>query len=164
MLTNPLSFILCLTTMRFALLILSALALIRCRTKDAPIEPVPLVISDTILVWNVNADSMIMKKNVLILDSAVTISRMINGLNGKYPEVQLVYLKQSKDTIYTKVPNGEYLGNQMGNAGASAWFADATINLTSVPGVNYVSFTMDTFSHAGSTTIGREEYKNWKRQ
>jgi hypothetical protein len=52
----------------------------------------------------------------------------------------------------------------MGSAGAAAWFADATINLTSVPGINYVSFVMDTFSHAGSTTIGRDEYKTWKRQ
>ena len=150
--------------MRFVLIILSAIVLIRCRTKDQPIEDVPLAISDSILVWNVNADSMILKKDVLVPDSAITVSRIINGLNAKYPEVQLVYLKQSNDTIYTKVPNGEYLGNQMGNFGASAWFADATINLTSVPGVNYVSFTMDTFSHAGSTTIGREEYKSWKRQ
>ena len=149
--------------MRFVLLILSAFVLIHCRSKDESIEDVPLAIYDTILVWNVNADSMIMKKDILIPDSVITISRIINGLNGKYPEVQLVYVKQSKDTIYTKVPNGEYLGNQIGNAGASAWYADATINLTSVPGVNYVSFTMDTFSHAGSTTIGREEYKSWKR-
>ena len=150
--------------MRFALLILLAVVLICCRTKDASIEDLPLAISDSILVWNVNADSMIMEKDVLVPDSAITVRRIINGLNAKYPEVQLVYLNQSNDTIYTKVPNGEYLGNQMGSFGASAWFADATINLTSVPGVNYVSFTMDTFSHAGSTTIGREEYKSWKRQ
>jgi len=150
--------------MRFALIILSTFVLINCRTKDQPIEDVPLAISDSILVWNVNADSMIMKKDILIPDSAITVRRIINGLNAKYPEVQLVYLKQSNDTIYTNVPNGEYLGNQMGNFGASAWFADATINLTSVPGVNYVSFSMARFSHAGSTTIGREEYKSWKRQ
>jgi len=150
--------------MRFALLILLAVVLICCRTKDAYIEDLPLAISDTILVWNVNADSMIMKKDVLVPDSAITVLRIINGLNAKYPEVQLVYLKQSNDTVYTDVPNGEYLGNQMGNFGASAWFADATINLTSVPGVSYVSFSMARFSHAGSTTIGREEYKSWKRQ
>ena len=150
--------------MRFIIVIVSILTFIACSSGDKNAEDVPLAISDTILVWEVNADSMLMKKEVLIPDSAITIQRIINGLNEKYPEVQLVFLKQSKDTIYTKVPNGEYLGNQMGSAGASAWFADAAINLTSVPGINYVSFLMDTFSHAGSTIIGREEYKNWKKQ
>lgn len=150
--------------MRFIIVILSILTLIACSSDDQNTGEVPLAISDTILVWNVDAESMIMKKDTLIPDTAITIQRIINGLNEKYPEVQLVFLKQGKDTIYTTVPNGEYLGNQMGSAGASAWFADATINLTSVPGINYVSYTMDTFSHAGSTTIGRGEYKNWKKQ
>ena len=150
--------------MRFIIVILSIFTLIACSSGDKNTEDVPLAVSDTILVWNVNADSMVMKKDVLIPDSAITIQRIINGLNEKYPEVRLVMLKQSMDTLYTSVPNGEYLGNQMGSAGASAWFADATINLTSVPGINYVSFAMDTFSHAGSTTIGRKEYKNWKKQ
>lgn len=150
--------------MRLVLIILTAVVLTCCNSNDEKMDDVPLAISDSILVWNVNADSMVMKKDVLIPDSAITIRRIINGLNEKYPEIKLVFIKQSKDTIYTSVPNGEYLGNQMGSAGASAWFADATINLTAVPGINYVSFAMDTFSHAGSTTIGREEYKNWKRQ
>ena len=150
--------------MRFIIVILSIFTLISCSSDDKNTGDVPVAISDTILAWNVNADSMTMKKDTLIPDSAITIQRIINGLNEKYPEVRLVMLKQSMDTLYTSVPNGEYLGNQMGSAGASAWFADATINLTSVPGINYVSFAMDTFSHAGSTTIGREEYKNWKKQ
>jgi hypothetical protein len=150
--------------MRFIMAVLSIVALIACNSNEPNSEDVPLAVSDTILVWNVNVDSMIMKKDTLIPDTAITIQRIINGLNEKYPEVQIVLLKQSGDTLYTKVPNGEYLGNQMGSAGAAAWFADATINLTSVPGINYVSFVMDTFSHAGSTTIGRDEYKTWKRQ
>ena len=149
--------------MRVIIILLSCVAFFACSSNDRNIEDVPVAISDTILVWNVNADSMIMKKDTLIPDSAMTVQRIINGLNEKYPEVQLVFLKQSGDTLYTNVPNGEYLGNQMGSAGASAWFADATINLTSVRGINYVSFAMDMFSHAGSTTIGRDDYKNWKK-
>lgn len=150
--------------MRYIPVIFSILVLIACSSGDKNTGDVPLAISDTILAWNVNADSMVMKKDTLVPDSAITIQRIINGLNEKYREVQLVFLKQSEDTLYASVPNGEFLGNQMGSAGASAWFADATINLTTVPGINYVSFAMDTFSHAGSTVIGREEYKNWKKQ
>jgi hypothetical protein len=138
--------------------------LVCCRSKDENVEEVSLVVFDSVLAWDVNADSMIMKRDMYVPDSAINIDRIINGLNEKYPEVQLVFLKKSADTVYTKIPNGEHLGNEMGSAGASAWYADAVINLTSVPGVNYVSFSMDTFSHAGSTIIGRENYRDWKRQ
>jgi len=150
--------------MRLITILLLAFILVCCRSKDVNSDDVPIGVSDTILVWDTNPDSMIMKKDISIPDSAITTDRIINGLNAKYPEVQLVFLRQSKDTLYTEVPNGEYLGNQMGSAGATAWFADAVINLTAVPGINFVSFTMDTFSHAGSTVIGRENYNGWKKQ
>ncbi len=150
--------------MRFTSIALLALVLICCRSKDENFDDIPIAIGDSILVWHTNADSLLMKRDTTIPDTAITVRRIINGLNQKYPEIQLVYLKQNNDTLYTRVPNGEYLGNQMGSAGASAWFADAAINLTSVPGINYVSFSMDTFSHAGSTVISRENYKNWKKQ
>lgn len=153
--------------MRNTLILLLALALVCCRGKDEKIneniEDIPLAFSDTMLIWDVNADSMIMTRDASIPDSAVTLGRIINGLNERYPEIQLVFVNQSNDTLYTKVPNGEYLGNQMGSAGATEWFADAVINLTSVRGINYISFTMDTFSHAGSTIIGREKYGDWKK-
>lgn len=154
--------------MRYTPVLLLALVLVCCRSNDEKIneniDDVPFAIPDTILAWDVNADSMIMKKDVNVPDSIITVNRIVNGLNAKYPEVQLQLIKQSNDTIYTTVPNGEYLGNQMGSAGASAWFADAAINLTSVQGIRFVSFSMDTFSHAGSTVIGRQEYNNWKKQ
>ena len=147
--------------MRLSSIILLAFILTCCKSNDQNIEDIPIGFSDTILVWDTNADSMIMKKDSTIPDSVITINRIINGLNEKYPEIQLVFLNHKQDTVFTKVPNGEYLGNQMGSVGASAWFADAVINLTSVRGVNYVSFSMDTFSHAGSTIIGRENDAGW---
>jgi len=136
-----------------------------CRSKDE-VTPstVEYAFPDTLLVWDTNTDSMIMKRDITIPDSAITISRMINGLNEKYPEVRLVFLRQSHDTVFTSVPDAEFLGEQMGDAGAAAWYADVVINLTSVSGVNYVSFSMETQSHAASGIIGREKYSNWKRQ
>lgn len=150
--------------MRLTIIIFSAFILVCCTNNDKDSENVPLGFSDTLLIWETNADSMVMKKDATIPDSVITIHRVINGLNSKYPEVHIDLKKQSGDTVYIDIPNGEYLGNQMGSAGATEWFADATINLTSVPGINYVSFRMDTFSHAGSTVIGGDEYKNWKKQ
>jgi hypothetical protein len=150
--------------MRFIFLAAVVFLLATCTNNDREILEPEISVGDTILVWETNADSMIMVRDRTVPDSAITINRIINGLNEKYPEIHIDLVKRSGDTAYIDIPNGEYLGNQMGSAGASAWFADATINITSVSGINYVSFRMDIFSHAGSTVIGSNEYKNWKKQ
>lgn len=121
-------------------------------------------IPDSILAWEINADSMILTRDINIPDSIVTVQRIINGLKLKYPAVQLVFLKQSGDTVFIAVPDAEYLGEQMGDAGAAEWYADAVINLTSVPGIDFVSFQMDLHSHASSGVIGRNQYNKWRRQ
>lgn len=132
--------------------------------KDLSSKPVEYAIPDSILVWNVDAEAMIMKRDSNIHDSIITISRVINGLNEKYPQVKLLLLKQGGDTLYVEVPDAIYLGEQMGSAGSMAWFDDVVINLTSIPGINYVSFRMDTHSHAQSAIISRKKYDNWQRQ
>lgn len=150
--------------MRFAVIILLIFLFFSCSNDDKKISENGYAVSDTLLAWETNADSMIMKRDTAVPDSAITIKRIINGLNEKYPEIQIDVIKQSGDTIYVELPDAEYLGNQMGSAGSSAWFADAVINLTSVPGINYVSFKMDMYSHASGGVISQEEYKGWKRE
>ena len=150
--------------MRFGVIILLVFCFFSCSNDDKGISEMVYAVSDTILAWDTNADSMIMKRDTTVPDDAITIKRIINGLNEKYPEIQIDVIKQSGDTIYVELPDAEYLGNQMGSAGSSAWFADAVINLTSVPGINYVSFKMDMYSHASGGVISREEYKGWKRE
>lgn len=150
--------------MRFAVIILLIFLFFSCSNDDKKISENGYAVSDTLLAWETNADSMIMKRDITVPDSAITIKRIINGLNEKYPEIQIDVIRQSGDTIYIAVPDGEYLGNQMGSAGSSAWFADAVINLTSVPGINHVSFKMDMYSHASGGVISEQEYKGWKRE
>jgi hypothetical protein len=142
-------------------LILSILFFCGCASHD---EQVVAVWPDALLAWDINADSLVMKRDITIPDSAITIRRVINGLNEKYPEVKLVLLRQGHDTVYTRVPDSDFLGEQMGSAGAAAWYADAVINLASVPGIHYVSFSMQTQSHAASSVISLENYRQWKRQ
>ena len=150
--------------MRLVIIILLIFPFFSCSNDDKGISNTEYAIRDTILAWDTNADSMIMKRDLAVPDSAITVRRIINGLNEKYPEVHIEVIKQSGDTIYIEVPDAEYLGNQMGSAGSSAWFADAVINLTSVTGINYVSFKMDMYSHASGGVISQEEYKGWKRE
>ena len=154
--------------MRIAIFILLILTFGCGESNNETIDKEPETIiygyPDTLLAWEVNPDSMLMKRQTIFPDSSITIPRIINGLNEKYPQVQVTFLKQSSDTVYIEVPDSDYLGEQMGSAGSSAWFADAVINLCSVPGINYVSFKMDLHSHAGSEVIGRDVYKNWKKE
>lgn len=137
-----------------------------CKSKDKQVDKESdlLATPDTILTWKINADSMIMKRDINIPDSIVTSQRIINGLNVKYPAVQIVFIKQGGDTVFIAVPDAAYLGNQMGSAGAGEWYADAVINLTSAPGINFVFFQMELHSHASSGVIGRNEYNKWRRQ
>ena len=149
--------------MRCTIILLMALGLASCSDSDNTDDDTGYIIGDTVLAWETNADSMIMKRDSTVPDTAITMTRIINGLNGKYPEVHIDFLRQSNDTAYTQVPDADYLGNQMGSAGALSWFADAVINITSVPGINYVSFKMEMQSHAASAVIGREKYNDWKK-
>ena len=143
--------------------------IISCRNSNndkSTDEPETIIYDypDTLLAWEVSADSMVMKRQTIYPDSSITINRIINGLNDKYPNVHIELLKQSGDTVYINIPNSDYLGEQMGSAGSSAWFADATINLTTAPGINYVSYKMDLHSHAESNVLGRDAYRNWKKE
>lgn len=137
-----------------------------CKSKDKQVvnNTDMFAIPDTILTWKINADSMILTRDINIPDSIVTTQRIINGLNEKYPSVHVVFVKQSDDTVFIAVPDADYLGEQMGDAGSAEWFVDAVINLTSVHGINLVSFQMDLHSHASSGLIGREKYNDWKRR
>src|SRR5687767_3430259 len=155
--------------MRYFFSLLILLLFLNCnnaseKEKDSSSNFVEYAIPESILVWNVDAEAMIMKRDSNIHDSIITISRIINGLNEKYPQVKLRLLRQGGDTLYVDVPDASYLGEQMGSAGSAAWFDDVVINLTSIPGINYVSFRMDTHSHAQSAIISRKKYENWQRQ
>lgn len=125
-------------------------------------EDTLLVIPDTLLVYDVNSEAKTMKKYTEVPDSAFTAIRVVNGLNEKYPSVQLQFVKQSNDTVYVSVPNNQHLAEQMGSAGSAAWYADAVINLTSIPGVNYVNIDMQRGSHAAPGTFGENSYKEYK--
>jgi len=126
------------------------------------IEDTLLVIPDTLLVYDVNTESKSIKKYTEVPDSAFTAVRVVNGLNEKYPDIQIQLLRQSNDTLYVSVPNNQDLAEQSGRAGSVAWYADAVINLTSVPGINYVNIDMKPGSHASPGVFSEENYKEYK--
>lgn len=149
---------------QFLLVGLVLIAACKCNNgKDKPTAgDTLLVIPDTLLVYEVNSEEKTMKRFTEFPDSAFTAPRVINGLNEKYSNVQLQFIKQSNDTLYVSLPDNEFLGERMGSAGASSWFQDAVINLTSVPGVNYVNIDMEKRSHAMPGTFSKANTKEYK--
>ncbi len=155
--------------MKISHLIIVAIVLITaCKCNNDQQEPTAedsiLVIPDTLLVYDVNTDTRTWKKFTEVPDSAFTAIRIVNGLNQKYPEVQLQLIKQSNDTLYVIVPNNEFLGERMGNAGAVSWFSDAVLNLTGVPGVTYVNIQMEKRSHALPGVFTKENVKGYQER
>lgn len=127
--------------------------------NDQPATPVAeLVIPDTLLVYDVDPSNKTMHRFTEVPDSAFTVQRVINGLNQKYPDVQLQLLKQQSDTVYVSVPESEVVGERMGSTGAGTWFADVVLNLTAVNGVRFVNITMEEGSHASSGVFKKEDF------
>src|SRR5687768_14326995 len=89
--------------------------------------------TDSILVWNIDAEARTSIRDTTVPDSIITIQRILNGLNQKYPKVPARFENQTGDTVFIEIPDASFLGEQMGSAGATEWFADAVINLTSAP-------------------------------
>jgi hypothetical protein len=131
--------------------------------KDKPGgQDTTLLIPDTLLVYDVDNENRTLKRYTEVPDSAFTAVRVVNGLNEKYPNVQLQMLRQSADTLYVAIPASEYLSERMGSAGAGQWYADAVLNLTGVQGINYVNISVKEGSHASPGVFSRKNFEDYK--
>ena len=91
---------------------------------------------------------------------SLTAASVIAYLNKQNPNVQLMLLKTSGDTIYVKIPDAMYLTQQMGSSGPQIFFAEAVYNLTEIPGIKYVNFDFEEGDHASPATLNREGFKD----
>jgi hypothetical protein len=149
---------------KFILVVLPLITACTCnRGKDGSAEADSiLVIPDTLLVYDIDTENKTIKRHTEIPDSAFTVIRVINGLNEKYPNVHLQLLKLGHDTLYVSIPASEYLGEQMGSAGAEAWYADAVLNLAAVQGIKYVNIDLEEGSHAQPGVFSNEDYPGYR--
>jgi hypothetical protein len=133
--------------------------------SDTTFNPQPdlvyVQVPDSLLVWDVDPEAKTIKKYTEIPDSAITPKAVINGLNFKYPGIKLEFEKHGGDTLYTVIADNELLGERMGSAGASAYFADVVLNLTSIRGIRYVRVKMEPRSHASPGTWSRNNFPGY---
>jgi hypothetical protein len=85
---------------------------------------------------------------------------VIEFLNLTNPNIQLVYLRTSNDTVYVRIPDAQYLTQQMGSTGPMHYTASVVYNLTEVPVINYVNFDMEEGDHAGPGVSRRKDLEN----
>lgn len=149
-------------------IVLFSVITIGCTNTDEeadiiPEETVVIAAPDSLLVYDVDPEAKTIQRDTIIQDSFITLPRVVNGLMQKYPEVTIEAGNISNDTLRLIVTGSEYLSERMGSAGASAWFADAVINLTSVTGINFVKFDMKAGSHASPGVMGKQNYANYRK-
>ena len=114
------------------------------------------------LTWEIDFDNKAITRNPEFNNANLNTDSIIKGLNMKYKNVPLKKINFSHDTLYTRILDGEYLAERMGSTGSAYYFAEAIINLTTVPGVNFVKIDFTEGSHAAPGIFTRKNYSDFK--
>jgi len=149
----------------FHFLIISGLFFLACNNKADKTE----VDEDTVSIvtpsswyamFNDSTGQLEMKKMETGGPDSLEAVSTIKYLNNINPFVKLEYIKTSNDTIYIKIPDANYLTQQMGSTGPTMYFAGAVYNLTEIPGIKYVNFDFDEGDHAMPGVLHRESFND----
>lgn len=135
---------------------------IRELTVDSTEMDVVELSKEDYYIWKVDVDEKTIRKNPKLGDDQLGVDTLIIGLNEMYPKVKLEKVKQSNDTLYTQIKDADYLTEQMGSAGSEAYLAQAVLNLTAVPGVNFVRIDFELGSHAMPDVWSKKSFKDYK--
>lgn len=103
-----------------------------------------------------------LKQQRTVSPDSLTATALINDLNAAWENVKLVLVKTSNDTLYVSIPDSEFLGQQMGSAGAQAYMASTTYNLTELKGIKYVNYNMQAGDHVSPGTFSRKSFENYR--
>jgi hypothetical protein len=119
------------------------------------------LIKDSHYYWTASFDDkkgMIMKKTRPISMDSLTVSKLLNLLNDQHPDIQLVFIRESGDSLFVKITNSRYLTQRMGSSGAEAYLAELTYNLTELKGINFVDVKFKEGDHAAPGTYSRTDF------
>ncbi len=147
----------------FTFILLIAFFFVACNNKAEE----PITENDTVndvIGWkadlNDSSGRLEMKKNDAAILDSLSIPSVIAFLNKTYPNILLEFVRSSHDTIFLKIPESDYLTQQMGSTGPTMYFATAVYNLTEVPGFRFVDFSFEEGDHASPATLNRDSFKD----
>jgi hypothetical protein len=118
------------------------------------------------LMWisdfdTVNGEFFLHQQRKVSKDS-LTPAKVIGYVNAAWDNIVLEFDRIGHDTIYVNIPESEFLGQQMGSAGAQAYMASTTYNLTELRGVQYVHYSMSPGDHVSPGTFSRKSFENYR--
>ncbi len=120
------------------------------------------------LAWTTVYDSLsgnyLLKQQRQVNTDSLTAAELISAMNAAWENVQLELIKISNDTIYTAIPNSEFLTQRMGSSGAAEYMAVSTFNLTELKNIRFVNYSFEEGDHAAPGTFRREDFRNFQRQ
>ena len=163
---------------RISFLVLAITFIVSCKTKQSEKQVSNIdtanfttktdtsnIKSDSHFFWTSELDQekgLVMKRTTPISIDLLTVAYMINMLNELYPEVKLIFIKRSNDSIFIKIPDNTYLTRQMGTSGAEAYLSEVIYNLTEINGINFVQVRFKKGDHATPGTYSRTDFVHVK--
>jgi hypothetical protein len=163
--------------MRNNLLILAIIFIVSCN-NEAPSDnknaedslltdtEVSLSSAERLLPWVSDFDTIknefYLKQQRKVNPDSLTAAILVNDLNAEWENIKLVLVKASNDTLYVSIPDSDFLGQQMGSAGAQAYMASTTYNLTELKGIKYVNYNMQAGDHVSPGTYSRKSFENYR--
>ncbi len=161
--------------MRYTIWLILALIFLACNNEDATVTDSPgdtilseedIVMPPAPLPWVAQYDTtkneFFLKQQRTVSPDSISAENLIADLNAFWDQVELQFVKISNDTLYVAIPNSDYLGSQMGSAGAASYMASTTYNLTEIKGIQYVNYDMQTGDHVSPGTFSRKSFENFR--
>ncbi|WP_155977765.1 hypothetical protein [Pedobacter glucosidilyticus] len=115
------------------------------------------------LPWLAEVDTVSLnislKRNHQVSTQNLDEKNVIEIINKKYPDNQLIWKKKSNDTAYISIPNAFYLTQSSGSLGARIFLAESTFSITEIPGIKVVYFDFEAGDHASPGAYQRADFK-----
>ena len=117
------------------------------------------------LIWIAEYDTLkhqfFLKKQQPLNSDTLSTENLISGINAGWENVKLVFKKVSNDTLYVSIPDSDFLTERMGSAGAEAYLASTTYNLTELKGIKFINYEFEEGDHLSPGVFGRDDFKNF---
>ena len=133
-------------------------------SADLPEPEIVMEQPDTVLFWTINIEK---KEKIRVYKDTITITdpqSIINGINSIYSSTRLKFVKLSGDTVYTHIDSSFTFANDVGSFGASEYISTVVLNLTMLPGINYVNLDFPEGSHASPGVFAKSSYAAYKEK
>lgn len=112
--------------------------------------------------WSVDIISKTMRRDSMANWNNLNADSLISGLNARNPEILLQKKGMSGDTLSLFIKDAFYLTGELGSSGARQYLCDVVLNLTEVPGINYVSLDFTEGDHASPGVFGKKFVDGFK--